>query len=261
MPRFSANLGMLWAELPLLERIDRAARAGFRAIELQFPYDTPAARVRQACERHGLTLLNINTWPGEAADGASGLGAIAGREQAFQQAMDQAIEWCLESGATGIHAMAGVVPQERRAQAAAVLAANLERAAGKAARHGLTVLIEAINRRDKPDYFYATQAEALASLRQVGADNLRLLFDVYHVGVSEGDVLTKLAHYLPWIGHVQIAAVPTRAEPDEGEIRYEAVFRELDRLGYSGWVGCEYRPRAGVEAGLGWMRALGASGH
>jgi len=260
MPRFSANLGMLWAELPLLERIERAARAGFRAIELQFPQDTSAIQVRRACERHGLTLLNINTWPGEAADGGSGLGAIAGREQAFRQAMDRAIEWCLESGATGIHAMAGVVPRDCREQAAAVLVANLRDAADKASRHGLTVLIEAINQRDKPGYFYSTQAEALAILRQVGADNLRLLFDVYHVGVSEGDVLTRLARYLPWIGHVQIAAVPTRAEPDEGEIRYEAVFRELDRLGYGGWVGCEYRARGGVEAGLGWMATLAAAG-
>jgi len=256
MPRFSANLGLLWADLPLLERVERAARAGFRAVELQFPYDTPAREVGQACRRLGLTLLNINAPPGGPADGASGLAALPGREQAFREAMEQAIAWCRESGARGIHAMAGTVPAERRGEAAEVLVGNLRHAAAEAECHGLTVLVEAINRRDKPDYFYATQAESHGILQRVGAGNLRMLFDVYHVGVSEGDVLTRLERYLPWIGHVQIAAVPSRAEPDEGEIRYEAVFQALDRLGYAGWVGCEYRPRAGVEAGLGWRQAL-----
>jgi hydroxypyruvate isomerase len=136
---------------------------------------------------------------------------------------------------------------------------NLREASDKAAPHGLTLLLEALNFRDAPDYFYSTQAEAAWIREEVGRPNVKLMFDIYHVGVSEGDVLRKLAHYLPVIGHVQVAAVPTRGEPDEGEIDYRAVFAELDRLGYEGWVGAEYKPRADTDDGLAWTRRLGIS--
>lgn len=259
MPRFSANLGFLWSELPLIERFAAAASAGFRAVELHWPYDVPAASVRDVCAAHGLTVLGLNTLVGDPASGDFGLGALAGREREFQASVDQSIEYCRVIGATAIHAMAGVVLPERRAEARAVLERNLAAAAPRAAAAGLTLLLEPINPRDKPNYFYSTVAEAASLIEAVGAPNLKLMFDVYHVGVAEGDVLTKLRRLMPLIGHVQIAAVPSRAEPDEGEIAYRAIFDELERLHYPGWVGCEYRPRAGTEAGLGWTQRLGVT--
>ena len=259
MPRFSANLGFLWSELPLLERFDAAARAGFQAVELHWPYDVPAEAVRAACARNSLRLLGLNTVFGDAGKGEFGLGALAGREADFQAAIDQSIAYCRISGATSIHAMAGVVPASQRDAARKILKQNLSTAADKAAADGLTILLETINPRDKPDYFYSKIEEAVELIGEIGRSNVQLMFDVYHVGVAEGDVLVKLRKYMPLIGHVQIAAVPSRAEPDEGEIAYRAVFDELDALGYVGWVGCEYRPRAGTDAGLGWVKKLGVS--
>ena len=259
MPRFSANLGFLWPDRPLLDRIKAAARAGFKAIELHWPYDIPAATVRAACSDNNLTLLGINTAVGDASKGDFGLGAIPGREAEFQAAVDQSIAYCRRSGATTIHCMAGVVPEAQREQAKMVFVANLGIAAVKAAAHDLDLLLEPINPRDKPGYFYSTVAPAAGIIDLVAAPTIRLMFDVYHVAVSEGDVLKKLEHYLPIIGHVQIAAVPSRAEPDEGEIAYGAVFKALDELGYNGWVGCEYRPRGDTDEGLRWAQSLHVS--
>jgi len=255
--RFSANLGFLWPGLPILERIDAAAAAGFKAIELHWPYDTPATEVRARCELHGLQLLGINTVRGKP--GENGLGALAGREAEFQAAVDQSIAYCLEAGGTAIHCMAGFVPSQAREEGCRVFVKNLREASDKASPHGLMLLLEALNPRDAPDYFYSTQAEAARIREEVGRPNLKLMFDVYHVGVSEGDVLHKLAHYMPVIGHVQVAAVPSRAEPDEGEIDYRTVLAELDKLGYDGWVGAEYKPRADTDDGLGWMQRLGVT--
>jgi hydroxypyruvate isomerase len=259
MPRFSANIGFLWPDRPLLQRIEAAHRAGFKAIELHWPYDVPAQEVKAACAARGLALLGINTPVGDAARGEFGLGAVPGREDAFQAAVDQAIAYCRDSGATAIHAMAGVVAPTQMAEATGVFADNLQRAAEKAAAHGLTILLEPINQRDKPGYFYSTIARAAEMITRVGAPNVKIMFDVYHVGVSEGDVLKRLERYLPLIGHVQIAAVPSRAEPDEGEIAFPAIFAALDRLGYDGWVGCEYKPRGDTDAGLAWTAKLGVT--
>ena len=259
MPRFSANLGFLWTDRPLTERIQAAARAGFKAIEMHWPYDTPAEDVRVLCADLGLTVLGINTSPGDAAGGEFGLGALAGREADFQAALDQSIAWARGSGASAIHAMAGVVPVGSRAIATDVFVRNLQKAADKAASHGLILLLEPINPRDKPNYFYSTLAEADSVLGHVKRDNVKIMFDAYHVGVTEGDVFTKLERYLPRVGHVQIAAVPSRAEPDEGELRYEALFEKLDALGYEGWVGCEYKPRGDTDAGLSWTQAMGVT--
>lgn len=259
MARFAANLGFLWPDRPLLERIDAAAAAGFRAIELHWPYDTSASDVGSACAHHGLTLLGINTHRGRSDVGEFGTGALAGREEEFQRGVDQSIDYCALSGASAIHAMAGNVAAVQRVAARAVFLSNLRLAADKAARFGLTLLLEPLNQRDQPHYFYARLAEAAELIAQASKSNIKLQFDVYHVGIAEGDILRKLAQYLPIIGHVQIAAVPSRAEPDEGEIAYRAVFEQLDSLGYAGWVGCEYRPRAGTDAGLGWLQKLGVS--
>jgi hydroxypyruvate isomerase len=259
MPRFSANLGFLWAERPLLERIDLAAAAGFRAIELHWPYDVSPADVKAACARHGLTLLAINTARGNVNAGEFGLAAVPGRENGFHAIFDQSLAYCVSSGAQSIHVMAGVVPAWQTVEAAATFAENLSLAARKACTHGLTLLLEPLNPRDMPSYFYSTISRAAEMIVRVGLENIKIMYDVYHVAISEGDVIKRLERYLPMIGHVQIAAVPSRAEPDEGEISYPAVFKSLDALGYQGWIGCEYKPREGTMQGLGWVKQLGIS--
>ena len=188
--------------------------------------------------------------------GDFGLGAVAGREAEFQAALDQSLAYCRASGAISVHAMAGNVRAEQRRSAYDVFRTNLRAGVEKAERAGVTLLLEPINPRDKPDYFYSTAAEAIRLIEDIGSDSLRLLFDCYHVGVAEGDVIMKLRRYRDLIGHVQIAAVPSRAEPDEGELAYRAIFDEIDKLGYGGWVGCEYRPRTTPEEGLAWVGTL-----
>ncbi|MGH6924619.1 MAG: hydroxypyruvate isomerase family protein [Propylenella sp.] len=257
MPRFSANLGFLWPDRPLLDRIRAAAAAGFKAIELHWPYDTPAEDIRVACTREGLAVLGLNTPLGDTDNGEFGLGALPGREEEFQAGLDLSLTYARAIGANAVHAMAGVIPPEQRAICIDTLVANLAQAARKA--DGLTLLLEPINLRDKPGYLYSRVSDAVTIIERVGAANIRLMFDVYHVGVSEGDITRKLAKHLPVIGHIQIAAVPSRAEPDEGEINYAAIFATLDAIGYGGWVGCEYRPRGDTDEGLAWLSRLGTS--
>jgi hydroxypyruvate isomerase len=255
MQKFSANLGFLWPDRPLPDRIDAAAKAGFRAIELHWPYDVAPESVRDQCARLGLTLLGINTPPGDRDKGEFGLGAVPGRRDDFDAGFRQALDWGRIAGASAIHVMAGIIDPADRTPARHTLIDNLGRAAAMAP--DMTLLLEAINPRDAPGYFYSTVGAAASVIVEVGVANIRLMFDVYHVGVSEGGVLDKLERFLPQIGHVQIAAVPSRTEPDTGEIAYRTVFRELDRLGYAGWVGCEYRPRGDTDMGLEWVAKLG----
>jgi hydroxypyruvate isomerase len=257
MPRFAANLGFLWPELPLLGRIVAAARAGFPAIEMHWPYEVAAADVRRACEDHSLQVLGINSAPGSIKDGDFGLGAVPGREDDFQRSIDQALAYCRGCGARAIHAMAGNVPHELHSLGREVFMRNLQLAADKAEGSGVTLLLEPLNPRDHPRYFYSTVGAAADIIADLGRSHIKLQFDVYHVAVSEGDVLTKLRRYLPIIGHVQIAAVPSRHEPDEGEIAYGAIFAALDEMGYAGFIGCEYRPRAATQDGLRWTERLG----
>jgi 2-dehydrotetronate isomerase len=259
MPRFSANLGFLWPDRPLPARIDAAAAAGFRAIEVHWPYDVPAPDLRAGCERNGVSLLALNTRLGDTARGDFGLAALPGRERDFDAAIDESIAYCLGSGARMIHTMAGVVAPEDRRKARETLLRNLERASAKAEKHGFTLLLEAINRRDKAGYFYSTVGEPAAIIAELGRPNVRLMFDVYHVGCAEGDVLKKLELHFPVIGHIQIAAVPSRAEPDEGEINYPNIFKAIDSLGYPGWIGAEYKPRGDTDQGLAWAKTLGVS--
>lgn len=255
--RLSANLGFLWADLPLLQRIERAAHSGFKAIELHWPYDTPAAQVRESVAAHGLTLLSVNTPLGDLSRGDGGLAAQVGRVDEFRETFEQSLAWANDSGATMIHVLPGTANVEQPELSRQTFVENLQWAADRAQTHGLTILLEAINPRDKPGYFYHTQAQSDSIRQAVDRSNVKLMFDVYHVGVSEGDVLVKLEKYMPVIGHIQIAAVPSRAEPDEGEIRYEAVFASLQQLGYKGWVGCEYKPRGDITHGLSWRQSMG----
>jgi len=247
----------MWPDRPLLERIDAAARAGFQAIELHWPYGTPGESVREACTDRGLTLLCINTVRGDVAAGDFGLGAVPGREEEFLAAVEQSIAYCQVSGATSIHAMAGINDPANREAATSVFRENLARAAEKATAHGLTLLLEPINPRDVPGYYLSSVEAAVETIEAIGAPNVRIMFDVYHIAIAQGDVLTRLERYLPLIGHVQIAAVPSRHEPDEGEIAYGTIFEVLDELGYRGWIGCEYKPRGATDHGLAWVEALG----
>jgi hydroxypyruvate isomerase len=259
MPRFSANLGFMWPDRPLLSKIDAAARAGFKAVELHFPYDVPAEQVRAACERNRVKLLVINTAIGEGPSGHRGLGAVPGREADFRALLDQSIAYAATAGGTAVHAMAGIVPEDQRAAGTEVFVRNLKEAAPKAAARGLTIFLEPLNQRDNPGYFYREIEPAIAIIDRAGAPNVKLMFDAYHIGCTQGDILTRLRTHYGKIGHVQIAAVPSRAEPDEGEIAFPAIFKALDELGYGGWVGCEYRPRGDTDAGLSWTKALGVT--
>ena len=259
MLRFSANLGFLWPDRPLLEKIDAAAAAGFKAIELHWPYDVAAADVKARCDGHDLKLLGVNTVRGDVTKGENGLGALKGREAEFQAAVDQSIRFCVEAGGTAVHCMAGRVEPEDRVEARKLFVRNLQEASAKAAPHGLTLLLEPLNAKDAPGYFYSTLAEGANVIEETDCPNIKLMFDAYHVGVTEGDVVAKLERYYPITGHVQIAAVPTRAEPDEGTFEWTPFFAALERLGYAGWVGAEYKPRAGTDAGLGWVKTLGVA--
>jgi 2-dehydrotetronate isomerase len=259
MPRFSANLGFLWPDRPLLQKIEAAAKAGFKAVELHFPYDTPAEDVRAACANLGVKLLGINTALGEGAGFHRGLGAVPGREAEFRALFDQSLAWCVAAGGTAIHVMAGLVPERDRPLGREVFVGNLRYAAPKAEAAGIRILLEPLNFRDMPGYFYSTAEEAGVIVERLGAPNVTLMFDVYHVGCTEGDVIMRMRKLFHHIGHIQIAAVPGRAEPDEGEIAYPAIFDEIDRLGYQGWVGCEYKPRGDTDAGLTWPKTLGVT--
>jgi hydroxypyruvate isomerase len=256
MPRFSANLGFLFTERPETDRISAAAAAGFQAVEMHWPYQVPASDMRDALTKAQVTMLGLNTAVGNAAAGDFGLGALPGRESEFEQAVDQALSYGAAIGATAVHCMAGVVSAEDFAAAERTFVSNLKEAADKAAQASMTVLLEPINHRDKPNYFLSRIEQAASIIDQVGRANVKIMFDCYHTQITQGDLTTRLKTYLNIIGHVQIAAVPSRAEPDEGEVNYRDICSVLDRLGYQGWIGAEYKPRGRTEDGLGWLSAL-----
>jgi len=253
MPRFSANLGFLFTEAPEIERIGAAAAAGFEAVEMHWPYQVPAAEMRSALIRSQVTMLGLNTPVGNATAGDFGLGALPGRESEFQQAVDQAVSYGHAIGATAVHCMSGLVDPDAISAAERTLVANLKLAADMAAQAGMTVLIEPINHRDKPGYFLHTVEQAASIIDQVGRRNVKIMFDCYHTQIMQGDLTRRLKDYLDLIGHVQIAAVPSRSEPDEGEVDYRYICQFLDSVGYSGWIGAEYKPRGRTEDGLGWL--------
>ncbi len=258
MPRLAANLAYLFTERPPLERFAAAAAAGFRAIELQTPYELPAAAVRREIERHGLTMLGINT--PAASGGENGVAGVPGREQEFDSLFRRALDYASAIGARTVHCLTGKVPPEQTAAAEGVFAANLARAADLAAGQGIGLLIEPLNRRDRPGYLLHLPEQAAAIIETVARPNVRMQFDFYHVQIEAGDLTTRFQRHLAVVGHVQVAAVPSRAEPDEGEVNYADLLQMIDRSGYAGWVGCEYKPRARTEDGLGWAGAYGIGG-
>lgn len=255
MPRFSANLGFLFSERPEVERIGAAAAAGFKAVEMHWPYQIPAEEMREALVRSQVTMLGLNTPVGNANAGDFGLAAVPERNSEFRQAFDQALSYGAAIGATAVHCMAGIVPPDQMAAAEQTFITNLKFAAEQAAQAGITILIEPINHRDKPGYFLHHIEQAAAIIEKVGRANVKIMFDCYHTQIMQGDLTQRLQRHLELIGHVQIAAVPSRAEPDEGEIDYREICRVLDRLGYAGWIGAEYKPRGRTEDGLDWLSA------
>jgi hydroxypyruvate isomerase len=257
MPRFAANLAYLFTERPLIERFAAAAVAGFRAVELQVPYDHAPSAIRAELDRHGLAVLGINTAPGQSAAGEFGVAAVPGREREFDTLFKQALDYVTAIGGCQIHCLAGKVPPEQRPAAEMTFVRNLMRAADAAREKNITLLIEPINPRDRPDYFLTRAEQAADIIAKVERANVRIQFDFYHAQIVGGDLIRRFEKHLPFVGHAQIAAVPSRHEPDEGEVNYPEIFTALDRLGYGGWVGCEYRPRAKTEDGLGWARRYG----
>jgi hydroxypyruvate isomerase len=256
MPKFAANLGYLFTDRPLLGRIGAARAAGFKAIELQFPYDVPATAVKAAIDANKLTMLGLNTPPGER-EGEFGLAAAPGREKDWQVQFGKALDYAVAIGASAVHCLAGKVAVEQRPAAERTFIDNLKRASDLAGVKGIMLLIEPINARDRPGYFLNRVEHAADIVGNVGKTNVRIQFDFYHVQIVGGDLTHRLEQHLPLIGHLQCGAVPSRHEPDEGEINYPAVFEAVDRLGYQGWIGAEYRPRARTEDGLGWAAKYG----
>jgi 2-dehydrotetronate isomerase len=249
--RYSANLGFLFTDLPLPEAIHAAKKAGFDAVECHFPYDVPAAEVAQALRDTGLTMLGLNTWPGDKAAGDFGLAALPGRMDEARAAIAQAVDYAVATGTKAVHVMAGRTDGSEAAEDA--FRANLAHACDLAAPHGITILIEPINTRDVQDYHLSRTDHAARIIAALNRPNLKLMFDCYHMQIMQGDLATHLRDLMPVIGHIQIAAVPDRGEPDQGEVDYRWLMRHLAGLDYDGHVGAEYRPRAGTVAGLGWM--------
>ncbi|AML50968.1 hydroxypyruvate isomerase family protein [Falsihalocynthiibacter arcticus] len=245
----SANLGFLWKELSLLEAIRTAKNAGFDAVECHWPYDTDPKDVRETLESVDMRMLGLNTAQGGA--GLNGLLAVVGREVEARASIDQAIAYAAAIGTPNVHAMAGFA---RGDTAHNCFAENLKYACGEAAKHGITILIEPLNTYDAPNYFLQTTPQAAAIIAEVEAPNLKLMFDCYHVQIMEGDLSRRLIKLLPLIGHVQIASVPERCEPDCGEVNYAHIFMHLSKIGYDGAIGAEYKPVATTDAGLGWLK-------
>ena len=255
MPKFAANLSMMYQEHDFLERFGAAAKDGFRGIEFLFPYEHPAADIRARLDSHGLTQALFNGPPGDWAAGERGIASLPGREDEFRRSVATALEYARVLGNDRVHIMAGLIrPGEDRALHRATYVRNLEYAAKTAASAGITIVIEPINTRDIPGFFLNRQDEAHTLCAEIGASNLKVQMDFYHCQIVEGDLAMKLRKYIGGVGHVQIAGVPARNEPDVGEINYPYLFRLLDELGYAGWVGCEYRPKGKTSEGLGWLK-------
>jgi 2-dehydrotetronate isomerase len=255
MPRFAANLSMMYTEHDFLDRFAAAAKDGFKAVEFLFPFEYPAAELKSRLEANGLTQALFNSPPGDWAAGERGLASLPGREDEFRRGVERGLEYAAVLGNRKMHVMAGltqagVAPAAQRD----TYLKNLAHAASAAAAAGVTLVIEPINTRDIPGFFLNRQDVAQAICAEVGAPNLKVQFDCYHCQIVEGDLAVKLKRDMAGIGHIQVAGVPERHEPSLGEVNYPYLFDLIDSLGYDGWIGCEYRPRAGTSEGLGWVK-------
>ena len=255
MMRFSANLGFLWADRTLPDAVRAAHAAGFDAVECHWPYATPAAEVLAALDDTGLKMLGLNTSRGDVAAGDNGLSAIPGRTAEARAAIDAALAYARAIGTRNVHVMAGFADGP---EAHATFVDNLRYACEAAAADGVTILIEPLNAFDAPGYALRDTAHAARVIADVGADNLKLMFDCYHVGRTEGDVIARLRALFPLIGHIQFAAVPDRGAPDHGEVDYASVFAESTALGWDAPLGAEYKSGTDTDATLGWLAKLRA---
>jgi 2-dehydrotetronate isomerase len=264
MPKLSANLTFLFTEVPFLERFEAAAKAGFKAVEFAFAYEFPLADVVERVRAAGVQVVLINAPPGDWQAGERGTGSLPAREHEFAAGVSRALRFAKALECPRIHVMAGCVPLDEDAEAyakqralqRAIFVRNLRFACEEAQGYGVTLLLEALNPFDVPNYLYSTQAEAHALRDEVNAPNLKVQMDLYHTQMVEGGLSEKLHRYIAKVGHIQIAGVPGRHEPDLGEINYGYLLRVIDELGYEGYVGCEYVPRNSTLAGLSWRDRL-----
>ena len=252
MPRFAANLTLMFTEVPFLDRFAQAAEAGFEAVEFLFPYDHPPEAVAERLTTHGLTQALFNLPPGDWAAGERGLAALPDRFEELKAGVETALAYARATGVKRLHLMAGMADrtdskaQDSYRRAVAWTAERLN-------KEGLDLVLEPINARNMPGYFLNDFSYAADLIRDLGLPNLKLQFDLYHCQILHGDVTMRLRALMPMIGHVQTASVPERHEPGSGEMNDAFLFAELDRLGYDGFIGCEYNPRAGTREGLGWF--------
>jgi len=259
MPKFAANLSMMFTEAPFMERFALAADAGFSGVEYLSPYEFSAEIIADQLRTHRLANVLFNLPAGNWAAGERGIACIPGREDEFRAGVATAIAYAIRLDTPRLHVMAGITPRDVDSAAIhATYIGNLKYAASELAKHRITALIEAINTRDMPGFYLTTQAQSRAVLEEVAAPNLMMQMDLYHMQISEGDLATKLRKYAAHCGHVQIAGAPQRHEPDTGEVRYSYLFDVLDEIGYQGWVGCEYRPAGRTVDGMAWFRAHSA---
>ena len=254
MPRFAANLSMLFTEVPLLDRFERAARAGFASVELQFPYEAPAEAIRDRLVANRLKMVLHNLPAGDWAAGDRGLACNPKRVDEFRAGVPKAIAYATTLGVPQLNCLAGKPGEGTTdAQARATFVDNVRFAARELKAAGLKLLLEPINNHDVPGFWLNRTDLAISVLDEVGADNAFVQYDVYHAQRYEGELAATISKYLPRIGHIQVADNPGRNEPGTGEINYPFLFAHLERIGYAGWVGCEYKPAAVTEAGLGWL--------
>lgn len=259
MLRFCANLGFLFTEVDFEQRFECAARAGFRGVEYMFPYAYPPERLQRCLSDSALTQVLFNLPAGDWAMGERGIACLPGREAEFRAGVAQAINYANALGCRQLNCLAGLAPAGvADTQIGETLKANLRYAAAKLGEHNIRLLVEPINSRvDMPGFWLDTPSKALALIDELAVPNLWLQYDIYHAQIMEGDLARRISGSLARIGHLQLADNPGRHEPGTGEINYPFLFELLDSLGYSGWIGCEYQPLAGTEAGLGWLAKLG----
>jgi hydroxypyruvate isomerase len=257
MPKFAANLSTLFNEHAFLDRFAAAREAGFDAVEFLFPYAFEPEQIARRLERYGLELVLHNLPPGNWSEGDRGIACDPRRVDEFQASVELALEYARELNVKRLHCMAGIVPPRvPYERARAIYIGNLRFAAAALAPHGIELLVEPINDRDMPGYFLTGSRQAVEIIAEVGAPNLFLQYDIYHMQRMEGDLAATLRAHLPLIRHIQLADVPGRHEPGTGEINFPFLFRLLDELGYEGWIGCEYLPAAGTVEGLRWRETL-----
>jgi hydroxypyruvate isomerase len=258
MPKFAANLSMMFPELEPAERFAAARDAGFKAVEYLRPYEFPLADIKRWLTDAGLELILLNSPLGNVEAGDRGLGVLPGREADFREGLELTLEYASGLGAGMVHLMAGVVPSGMSAaECEAVFVQNLRYATKIAAQRGVKLLLEPLNARDVPGYLHSTSAQARRIIETVGSNNLFLQYDLYHMQIMEGDLVEGIRRNLDVIGHIQFSSVPSRNEPQHGEVNMPYVFEQIDAMGYEGWLGAEYRPKGGTLEGLSWAKPYG----